>query len=211
MGTKIKADLYQTYLASLLRGSKSECLNIVTTLLENKIEIRELYTELFQKSMYRVGELWEINEISVSREHLATAITENMLSVTYPYLFTGVKSDKTAIISCTANEYHQLGGKMVADIFELNGWDAYFLGANTPVKELLQFIDEIKPDLIGVSLAVYFNLPALKVTLEAITSHFQNLDILVGGHAFIWGGTGVLKNYPGAHYYESLAQLEADL
>ncbi len=207
----IKNELYQTYLNSLLKGDKGACLNIVTTLLDDKIEIRELYTDLFQKSMYRIGELWERNEISVAREHLTTTITENMLSVTYPHLFTGVQSAKKAIISCTANEYHQLGGKMVADIFELHGWDAHFLGANTPVNELLKFIDEIQPNLIGLSLAVSFNISALGATLETINAHFNNLDMIVGGHAFLWGGTGVLKNYPGTNYLESLAQLEANL
>ena len=207
----IANELYQTYLNSLLKGDKEKCLHIVTTLLEDKIEIRELYTELFQKSMYRVGELWEINEISVAREHLATTITESMLSITYPHLFTGLQSAKKAIISCTANEYHQLGGKMVADIFELHGWDTHFLGVNTPINELLTCIDEIKPDLIGLSLAVYFNIAALEATLAAIHAHFNKLDILVGGHAFIWGGTGVLKKYPGTNYLESLAQLEANL
>ena len=207
----ITNELYQTYLNSLLKSDRGACLDIVTTFLEDKIEIRELYTELFQKSMYRVGELWEINEISVAREHLATTITENMLSITYPYLFTGLQSAKKAIISCTANEYHQLGGKMVADIFELHGWDAHFLGVNTPVNELLTCIDEIKPDLVGLSLAVYFNIAALEATLEAIHVHFNNLDILVGGHAFIWGGTGVLKKFPGTNYLASLAQLEANL
>ena len=59
-------------------------------------------------------------------------------------------------------------------------------------------------------MAVYFNIPALKTTLEALQHHFKNLDILVGGHAFIWGGTGVLKNYPGTMYLESLAQLETE-
>ena len=134
-----------------------------------------------------------------------------MLSITYPHIFTGLQSEKKAIISCTANEYHQLGGKMVADIFELHGWDAHFLGVNTPVNELLTCIDEIKPDLIGLSLAVYFNIAALEATLEAIHAYFNNLDILVGGHAFIWGGTGVLEKYPGTNYIESLAQLEANL
>jgi len=207
----IENELYQTYLNSLLKGDRRACLNIVTTLLENKIDIRELYTELFQKSMYQVGELWEINVISVAREHLATTITENMLSITYPYLFTGLQSTKKAIISCTANEYHQLGGKMVADIFELHGWDTHFLGVNTPVNELLTCIDETKPDLIGLSLAVYFNIAALEATLEAVHAHFNDLDILVGGHAFRWGGTEVLKKYPGIHYLESLAQLEVNL
>lgn len=122
----ITEELYQIFLKSLLKGDKGECLHIVKTLLENNIAIRDLYVELFQKSMYKVGELWERNEISVAREHLATTITESLLSSTYPYIFTGEQTAKKAIISCAANEYHQLGGKMVADIFEL-AWLGYTL------------------------------------------------------------------------------------
>ncbi|WP_319547865.1 cobalamin-dependent protein [Desulfogranum marinum] len=207
----IKDELYQAYLHAILNGDRGACLNIVTNLLENKINIRELYTQLFQKSMYRIGELWEMNKISVAREHLATAITENMLSLSYPHLVSGSQSAKKVVISCTANEYHQIGGKMVADILEFHGWDAHFLGANTPVDELLQCIDEVKPDLIGLSLAIYFNLPALETTLDAVCSHYPNSDILVGGHAFICGGTSALKKYSGTHYLESLAQLEKNI
>ena len=207
----ITEQLYQIYLESLLKGDKRECLHIVTTLLEDKIAIRDLYVEMFQKSMYRVGEMWERNEISVAREHLALSTTENLLSATYPYLFSGVQTSKKAIISCTANEFHQLGGKMVADILELHGWDAHFLGANTPPAELVSLIDEIKPDFVGLSLSVYFNVPSLKRALEAIRGDFQNLDILVGGHAFIHGGTNVLKKYSGTNYLESLSQLEESL
>ena len=207
----IDDELYGAYQNSLLKGDTAGCLEIVTSLLEKNIKIQELYSELFQKSMYKVGDLWALNEISVSREHLATAITESMLSVTYPYLFTGRQSTKKAIISCTTNEYHQLGGKMVADIFEVYGWDSHFLGVNTSVNDLLTSIDEKKPDLVGLSLAVYFNIAALEETLEAVYAHFSNVDILVGGQAFRWGGTAVLKKFPGANYLESLAQLETDL
>lgn len=207
----IENDLYQTYFTSILDGDKRECLNIVKSLLDDDVKIQKLYTDLFQKSMYEVGELWELNKISVAKEHLATTITESMLSATYPYLFSGIQASKKAIITCTANEYHQLGGKMVADIFELHGWDAHFLGANTPEAELLELIDEIKPDLVGLSLAIYFNLPSLKNALDQIRSNYENLDILVGGHAFTWGGTSLLKNYSGVNYLESLTQLEEDL
>jgi methanogenic corrinoid protein MtbC1 len=161
--------------------------------------------------MYRVGELWEVDEISVAREHMATAITESLLSATYPYLFSGEHTEKKTIISCTANEYHQLGGKMVADIFELNGWDAHSLGANTPTADLISLIEEIKPDLVGLTLAVHYNLPSLKTTLEAIRGNYQNLEILVGGHAFAYGGTDILKKISGTSYLESLSQLEDSL
>lgn len=203
--------LYQNYFASLLAGDKKRCLIIVQDLLEKNVEIRELYAQLFQRSMYKVGELWEANEISIAREHLATSITERMLNATYPYIFAGRDMGKKVLVSCAANEYHQIGGKMVADIFESHGWDSQFLGANTPIKELLRLTDEMSPDLIALSVAVSFNLPVLKSTVEAIQTEFGSLDIFVGGHAFVWAGTDVLKGYPGIHYIETLAHLEETL
>jgi hypothetical protein len=51
------------------------------------VQVKSLYKDLFQKSLYRVGEVWEFNRISVAREHLATAITEGFLNLIYPMLF----------------------------------------------------------------------------------------------------------------------------
>ncbi len=207
----ITQENYETYLQFLLKGNRSGCVKMVQDFLSKEIDIKELYLQLFQQSLYRVGELWEYNKISVAREHLATSITEGLLTLVYPKLFTGSRASKKAVISCAANEYHQVGGKIVADIFELNGWDGYFLGANTPVEHMLAFIDETDPDLIGLSLSIYFNLPSLKAGIEAIHADFRQLDILVGGRAFLNGGSKALKQYPWTHYIESLDRLEKEL
>jgi methanogenic corrinoid protein MtbC1 len=108
------------------------------------------------------------------------------------------------VISCAANEFHQIGGKMVADMFELNGWDSQFIGANTPEDHMLAHIQDEKPDLVGLSVSVYFNMPALKAGLAAIRGNFQHLDILVGGQAFNWGGTEIPRQYSGTTYVPSL-------
>ena len=160
-----------------------------------------------------MGELWETNRISVAKEHLATAITEGLLNLTYPRLFerTSNQSRKTSVISCAANEFHQIGGKMVADLFELNGWNGHFLGANTPVDHMLEYIQETKPELVGLSLSVYFNIESLKKGVEAIRTNFKNLDIFVGGQAFRWGGRDIIKRYTGTEYIPSLDALEKSI
>jgi MerR family transcriptional regulator, light-induced transcriptional regulator len=200
--------LYRQYLHLLLQGNRNGCARIVQQLLDQNIDIKALYTELFQKSLYRVGELWESNQISVAREHLVTAITEGLLNLVYPRLFEKERATpKKVIISCAANEFHQIGGKMAADIFELNGWDSHFLGANTPVEHMLEYIQEEKPDLVGLSVSVYCNMPALKAGLEAIKSDFKDLDVFVGGQAFNWGGRDLVKQ-SGARYIPSLDVLD---
>ena len=146
----IDENIYHFFLGALLNGDRKGCDAVVTDLANSGTDVRVIYVDLLQRAMYAVGELWEANRISVAKEHLATAITEGAMSLLYPRIFSGSRIGRSAVVSCVANEYHQIGGKMVADIFELNGWDGFFLGANTPEAELLAFVQERKPDVLGL-------------------------------------------------------------
>lgn len=206
----IRKTLYDHYFSSLIAGNRGTCSKIVQDLLDQGIDIKDLYRHLFQASLYQVGALWEKNKISVAREHLATAITESLLNLVYPFLFKKRLTSKKAIISCTANEYHQIGGKMVADILEMNGWDSYFLGANTPIDDMLGFIHEIKPDMVGLSLSVGFNFPNLIKTVKSIRENFPQLDIIVGGQGFLSEEPAPLKKIKNVYYISSLDELESE-
>ena len=209
----ITEQLYQKYFNFLLKGKRKECTKIVQYLLNQDIDIQILYIDLFQKSLYEVGELWEYNKISVAKEHLVTAITEGLINLVYPKLFENETAliNKSVVISCSANEFHQIGGKMVADVFELHGWDSHFLGANTPVNNMLEYIQDEKPDLVGLSVSVFFNMTSLKTGIEAIKSNFPNMDIFVGGQAFNWGGSEIIKNFTNTDYIPSIQELSTAL
>lgn len=207
-GSRIPEELYCRYFDSLLVGDRVDCTAVVNSLLEGGTDIRELYLGLFQRSMYQVGDLWEGNRISVAKEHLATVVTEGVMAAVYPWLFAVERVGRSAVVSCIANEYHQIGGRMVADIFELNGWDGWFLGANTPDTELLSFLGEKKPDLLCLSLAIRRNVPGLTAAIEAVRGSFPQLDIFVGGQAFRWGGTEEISRYPRVRYVASIGHLE---
>ncbi|MDQ7824012.1 MAG: cobalamin-dependent protein [Candidatus Eremiobacteraeota bacterium] len=200
--------LYRRYLAALIKGDRPTCRSIVTDLLEKDVEVKTIYTDLFQHSLYEVGDLWERHKISVATEHLATAITESLLTLVYPRIFSLEHTGKSALISCVANEFHQIGGRMVADIFELNGWHGYFLGSNTPITALLSMIGEKKPDIVGLSLAVHFNMPSLLEVIKKIRESFPALSLMVGGQAFRWGGIEVVTRYERVSYIASLHDLE---
>jgi len=207
----ITQKLYHSYLASLLTGEHCHCHTVVTDLLKRGVEIKELYLGLFQRSLYEVGEMWEHRKISVAVEHMASAITESLLTLVYPAIFSAEHSGKSVVISCVANEYHQIGSKMVADFFELHGWHGYFLGANTPEDDLLRMIDDKQPKLIGLSLSLYSNLPNLVETIEAITGRWPESQLLVGGQAFRNGGAEILSPFANVRYVASLDDLEAVL
>lgn len=201
-------EIYNQYFNSLISGKRDECRSALDHLIAENYSIQDIYVQLFQRSLYQVGDYWEKNMISVATEHLATAITESMMIVMQPQLFSIERTGKRAIISCVANEFHQIGAKMIADIFELNGWDGYFLGANTPVNGLLDFVDKNNPDIIGLSLSIYFNIAELISALEKVKHNFPHIPVIVGGQAFRWGGADIVKKYDNVHLLNSVVNLE---
>ncbi len=211
MTSHVTDQIYDTYLAALLAGDRAGCTTIVQELNTAGIPIKDLYLNLFQRSLYRTGELWEHHKVSVSVEHLATAITERLLILVEPKLFSGQPRHHSVIVACVADEYHQLGARMVADLFELHGWRGYFLGANTPAESLITMIEQKKPTLIALSLSIYSNLPALIKALDAISAQYPDLPILVGGQAFHWGGKDLLKQYRNVTFIASIDQLEQEM
>lgn len=200
--------LYDRYLSELLAGNRTECAGVVSNLLEESMAPQTLYTELLQRSLYDVGNLWERGRITVAVEHLATAITESLLASVYPTILANREPvGRKAVISSSVNEYHQVGARMVADILETQGWDAWFLGANTPQDDLLSFIDAKDPDLVGLSASVSFNIASLRRLAEIVRADFPQLDVIAGGQAFRWGGTESLKQLPGVSYVPTLDEL----
>ena len=199
---------YNEYRTALLGGDRAACASIVKDLDASGVGLKDIYLHLFQRSLYEVGELWERQKISVAVEHLATAITERMLTIVQPQAFGGLARNRSIIIASVADEHHQVGARMIADLCELRGWRGYFLGAGTPLPDLLGLIEEKKPDLLGMSLSIYFNLPALLRTLDAVTAAHPDLHILAGGQAFRWGGLTAIEKYPNVAYISSFEELE---
>ena len=81
-------------------------------------------------------------------------------------------------------ELHELGIRMVADFFELEGWDTYYLGANAPASTIVQAIEDINADLVGLSIAIPHHITTLRETILSIREKLNgNVKILIGGYA----------------------------
>ncbi len=102
---------------------------------------------------------------------------------------------------------------MVADIFELHGWDGYFLGANTSLKDLTEIISEKRPQVVGLSLSVFSNLNRLIDTVKVVNSTFPDIPIIVGGQAFLHCNEECLELFRlrNVSYIDSLNSLEQQI
>lgn len=207
----IKQVTYLTFLDALLKGENQVCRSIVYNLIDNKVPVETIYFELFQKVLYKIGNMWERNQISIPTEHQATQIIDELISVSLAKAGLRPKNGHSCVISCVDKEYHILGAKMVSYIFELNGWHTHFLGASTPPKLLVNFIDETKPDIVGLSLNFYLNYLRLTETLKLIREKSPEQVVYLGGQAIAEKKTELRATFDNLIIFDSIMELNNHL
>jgi MerR family transcriptional regulator, light-induced transcriptional regulator len=76
--------------------------------------------------------------------------------------------------------------RMVADFFEMEGWDTYYLGTNISTDVIIDALLIRNANLLTLSITLSNHIPALTETIRAIRAdaRVQHLPILVGGHPF---------------------------
>ncbi len=201
--------LYQDYLAALIEGDRVRCAEMVRCLIDADAPLRFIYVDFLQRALYEIGELWERGKVSVATEHMATAITESMLSQCLSTFLGAEKKHRLAIVACPCNEQHQIGAKMVADFLEILGWDACLLGANTPTDALLDMTAKKNPQLLCLSSCLSSSLPCLVETVKRVRQNYPDLRIIVGGQAFAAVSPDSLTAFPGVVHASSVEDLEA--
>jgi methanogenic corrinoid protein MtbC1 len=178
-------ELAKHYLNSLLNGDRRVAANLILQAIDKGENVKDIYLNVFQRSQYEVGRLWHSNKVSVAQEHYCSAATQLIMSQLYSLIFTTEKIGRKLVAACVGGELHEIGIRMVADFFEMEGWDTYYMGANTPASSIIEAIEKHQADVVGISASIPFH----RSGLQELISNMREFDpsrrvkILVGGYA----------------------------
>ncbi len=148
--------------------------------------IRDVYLEVFQASQIEIGRLWETNRITVAQEHFCTAVTQMAMSQLYDRIFCSERAGRGLVATCVHGDLHELGVRMVSDFFEMEGWDTWYLGADTPVAGVIDTVADRKADVLAVSASLASHVRQVAETIEAFRASdaCRDVIILAGGRPF---------------------------
>lgn len=179
-------NLARQYLDALLQGERNRASQLILQAIDEGVSIKDIYLYVFQRSQYEIGRLWQINQLSVAEEHYVTAATQLIMSQLYPHIFSSDKNGLRLVAACIGGELHEIGIRMVADFFEMEGWDTYYLGANTPTGSIVETIEARQADILAISATMTFHVGAVAKLIEQVrlTKAGQQVKILVGGYPF---------------------------
>ena len=176
----------KVFLAAILAGKRQAAVSIVEEALRAGHNQVEIYVEIFTAALRRIGELWELNEISVAQEHMATSITQDAIAVIYPQMAPAAAHRGSMVVTGVSGELHQIGANLVADAMEANGWAVRFLGTNLPPASVLSIVEESSADVLCISTTIVANLPSVVELVRTVRGKLGERapKILLGGAAY---------------------------
>jgi MerR family transcriptional regulator, light-induced transcriptional regulator len=190
-----------TYLQVLLHDNEVKATQYILSLYNKGLHVKHIYEQIFQPVLYEVGRLWLEQSLTVAQEHYASRTTQNIMAKLMgraailprlPFMFIG---------TCVGEESHDIGIRMVSDYFILLGWEAYYIGGNVPLQELISTLTKRKVDILGVSVTMPYHIHVVRDMIQEIRNYevLHEMTIIVGGYAF--AQTGNLWKRIGADGY----------
>ncbi len=174
-----------TFETALLAGNQREALAVVNRCIDSGHSLVEVEMHVIQPALYRIGEKWQANLVTVAQEHMATALVQSVMTVGLLRSPPPALINKHALLACVSGNDHAIGLRMVADALQLDGWDVQYLGANVPTPALVAQAMEWKPDLVGLSVSFPQQLPMVKQIIAQLGQHLGSARpaVIIGGLA----------------------------
>ena len=177
------------FLRAILAGDIAAALAVARDARERGLPF--FYEQVVTASLVEVGRRWEIGEITVADEHVATAVAQSVIASFYPS-FPWAPEGPRAVVACIAGERHELGARMAADLLAYDGWNVQFVGADVPLDALLELVVRDRPQFVGLSIGLPERLPQLQTAIARLRAEVPACRVVVGGRALARLDTGSL-------------------
>ena len=180
------APLARDYMAALLDGDRRRASSLILIAADSGTSVADIYLHVFQPSQRELGRLWQTNRISVAMEHYCTAATQLIMSQLYPRIFSAASKGRRLVAACVGGDLHEIGLRMISDFFEMQGWDTFYLGANTPTDSVIRATIERRAHLLAISVTMTYHLQAATDLIARVraTPECAGVRVMVGGYPF---------------------------
>ena len=176
--------IQKQYLDKLLNNDTRGAIKVILEAVQSGTTIQDIYLNVFKDVMYEVGRLWQYNIITVDKEHYCTSVTQMAIAQFYDKIFSQPRINRNVLTASVGSELHEMGIRMISDLFEYHGWDSVYLGASIPSVAMLNAIKEHNPELVCISVTMPHHLSECQHLIKSIKTKFPTIKIAVGGQAF---------------------------
>lgn len=167
---------------------RAAIVNHLLTAFEAGLPIERLYAEAIAPALYDMGRSWQRGRAAVWQEHLVTQAMRTAVEALYPHVLARKAAvapvRATVAFFCPPEEAHDLGLRMLADLFDLRGFRTVFVGASTPVEQMVACALDEDVSAVCLSASTHFHRAVLHHAVARLEETLPGVRIIVGGPAF---------------------------
>jgi len=169
---------------AVISGKHTEIEALVEGAIEDKADLDQIINDGMIAAMDVVGQRFAESEIFIP-EMLVSAVTmKKGLDIIKPLLKGDKIESKGTIIMCTVKgDIHDIGKNLVIMMLQGAGFDVIDLGVDMSTEGLAQKVEEIRPDILGLSALLTTTMPEIKNVIKTLKDKGlrNSVKVMVGG------------------------------
>jgi len=179
------SDILQQIRDAVITRKRAEIQGLVGTAVGEGLDPNAIIDSGLIAAMDVVGKQFSDSEIFVP-EMLVSALTMKMgLDVVKPLLLKGggTRSRGTVMMATVKGDMHDIGKNIVIMMLEGAGFKVMDLGVDLTVEKLVEQIEAVKPDLVGLSALLTTTMPEMRRSIQVLREKGLKgkVKVMVGG------------------------------
>ncbi len=178
------SDTLQQIKDAVITRQRAEIEGLVTRAIEEGVEPKSIIDHGLISAMDVIGQQFSDSEIFVP-EMLVSALTMKLgLDTVKPLLKSEESEPKgTIIVGTVKGDIHDIGKNIVKMMLEGAGFKVVDLGVDLTVEKLIEQIEAIGPDILGLSALLTTSMPEMKRTVQELREKGlrKKVKVMVGG------------------------------
>jgi 5-methyltetrahydrofolate--homocysteine methyltransferase len=169
---------------AILEGDKDAAEENIKSALETGVGATQLLDEAMIPAMREVGKRFEDGDYFVPEMLVAARAMQSGLNLVRPLLLkAGVKPVGSVVMGTVKGDLHDIGKNLVSIMLEGAGFTIHDLGIDVPPEKFVQAVQELHPDVVGISAMLTTTMPGMKTVVDmlASTGLREQVKVIVGG------------------------------
>ncbi|MBT3338875.1 MAG: MerR family transcriptional regulator [Anaerolineae bacterium] len=154
-----------------------------------------VFNEILLPGIREIGELWYKGEISVQKEHFASALLMRRIEAMIAASPAPTRPEKI-IVACPPKEDHTLSSLLYTLFLRRRGFHIVYLGTNVPLEQFKETVEVIKPELVLFAAQQL----TTAATLEQMVREIRSSNTTVAYSGRIFQSTPDLQDHISAHF-----------
>ncbi len=169
----------------LIKINKNNVIDLVSRGVSEGIDPMQIINEGLTVGLRKVGDLFAEEEIFLPELVLAGKIVTEATEKIKSKMVEGQNLEKKGLflISTVSGDVHDIGKNLVALLLSASGYQVEDLGKDVLTETIVEKVNELNPNIVGLSSLLSTTMPAQKDVIEALEKAGirDKVKIMVGG------------------------------